>query len=170
VGEPGCTAGVDACRRQLRTHVTQRFTPPGTEVRDVAPRTQTSFSKVFATVLVASTVALLLSWVLAPLLAEALAVSLGHEVEPPGAAMLAFDLLLSAAAFVACAYAAARICHGRELLAIIAVCLVGWAVFFYEVGGLSGMLGAGFPLWYEFFPSHVIAALIALWLVRRRES
>ena len=73
-------------------------------------------------------------------------------------------------AFVACAYAAARICYGRELLAIIAVCLVGWAVFFYEAGGLSGMLGAGFPLWYEFFPSHVIAALIAFWLVRRRQS
>jgi hypothetical protein len=150
--------------------VTQRFSPPGTEVRDVAPRTQTSFSKVFATVLVASAAALLLSWVVAPLLAEALAVSLGHEVEPPGAAMLAFDLLLSAAAFVACAYAAARICYGRELLAIIAVCLVGWAVFFYEVGGLSGMLGAGFPLWYEFFPSHVIAGLIAFGLVRRHES
>ena len=116
-------------------------------------------------------ISLALAWLGAPVvaaeLAQLLGLGIGGTDTPP--AFLAIDLVLSVLAFFVGGYFAAKLSRGHFFFAAAGVGLVGWLVYFTEVGGLQGMLGSEFPLWYEFFPSHVLAALAA-WLAARRQS
>ena len=106
---------------------------------------------------------LALSWVVAPTLAALATQRPGADVGTPGTAFLVLDLLLSVAAFqVACALAI-RFAPGRRWPAACAVAAIGSVVFLDARGGIDGMAASDFPLWYEFFPSHVLAAALALW-------
>ncbi len=148
--------------------MTNHFSPPESDVRDLALRPSASLMRTATAVGAMALTALALSWLFAPLLAGWLASALGQAVDPPGAVMLGMDVMLSLLAFTGSCLGAGRLCPGRERLAVLAVAAIGSAVFFWEAGGLEGMLYAGYPLWYEFVPTHVGAAVIALRLLRGR--
>ena len=149
--------------------MTNPFAPPNAEVNDVLERQRATLARLLLVITGASLAALLLSWVVAPMLAGLLASALGQPVEPPGSAMLIFDVIFSLVAFTACCFLAAKLCAKRELHAVSAVAAIGSAIFFFEAGGLSGMLNAEYPLWYEFVPTHIGAAILALTLLRQRD-
>jgi len=91
------------------------------------------------------------------------------SASPPPIFLIA-DLALSFLFFLLGCFLAARLSKGHIAAAAMGVAAIGWLVYFTEVGGLTGMLNSEFPAWYEFFPSHLLAAAIAIALARRNET
>jgi hypothetical protein len=144
------------------------YAPPTANVEDPSVVSRAGWLRVISAVLGFSVVSLLLSWFLAPLLAEHLSKLAGFASERPGTAFFLLDLILSCSAFLVGCYMAARVVKGRPFIAAVGVGAVGWLVYFVEVGGPSGMLHSAYPLWYEFFPCHLSAAVLAAYLAKRR--
>lgn len=143
------------------------------------PKSQVADSKViehggwFRTVSITlgcSLLALFLSWGIAPSLARILTESAGLSTDVPAPLFFILDELFSLLSFFVGCFLAARLSKGQTRIAVLGVALAGWLVYFVEVGGIQGMLHSEFPLWYEFFPSHCLPAVVVLILVRQRES
>jgi hypothetical protein len=146
------------------------FRPPATQVADVATSKRPSWPRTAFLVLVFAALSLVLSWFVVPALVSLLPAHVdeaGLVSTTATPAFLAVDLALSFLVFVAGCYLAARLSHGHGTAAAAGVAAIGWLVYFTEVGGLQGMLGSEFPAWYEFFPSHILAAFLAVALARR---
>ena len=137
------------------------YLPPRTPLQDPDRSPRSSWPRTLALIAAFGLLSLMLAWVAAPLLAKSLTVLLGIDEEQPTTAFLALDLLLSfGAAFAGC-LGAARLSHGRAVAAAFGVGAVGAIFYLLAVGGFSGMLRGEFPLWYEFFPSDLLAAVLA---------
>jgi len=107
---------------------------------------------------------LALSWVVAPTLAGLAVQGLGGDEATADGPFLVLDLLLSIAAFFVACRLAIRMASGRAWPAACSVAAIGMLVFLVSRGGVGGMMNGDFPLWYEFFPSHVLSAALALWV------
>ncbi|MDO9002759.1 MAG: hypothetical protein Q7V20_04805 [Aquabacterium sp.] len=140
-------------------------------MQDLAVEKPPSWYRTVFLVAIFSAMSLALSWLIAPFIAStvALLLGMGWSGETPPA-LLALDMALSLLAFILGCYGAARLSRGHFLFAAAGVALVGWVVYFAEAGGVQGMLKSQYPIWYEFFPSHFSAALLAIYLVRRRKA
>ena len=140
-------------------------------MQDLAVEKPPSWYRTVFLVAIFSGMSLALSWLIAPFIAStvALLLGMGGSGETPPA-LLALDLVLSLLAFILGCYGAARLSRGHFLFAAGGVALLGWVVYFAEAGGVQGMLKSQYPIWYEFFPSHFSAALLAIYLVRRRKA
>jgi hypothetical protein len=144
------------------------FAPPTAKVEDLRDDSAASVRKTLAATLGAAAAALVLAWMLVPLLAEALVRLVRSPAKVPDPPMLALDLLFSTAVWFAGSYVAGRIAAGRHWLAAVGVGMIGWLVYFIEVGGITGILSSEFPLWYELSPSHIGPAVVAGLLLSRR--
>ena len=126
-----------------------------------------SWGRTITLVVAFSAVSLVLSWVIAPLLAF-MVTSPGTEAAAatdPG--FLALDLLLTCLAVYCAAYGAALLSRGQAILAAAGVGAVGWLVYFIVVGGFDGMVTSTYPLWYEFFPCDIVGAALAAFVAKR---
>jgi len=150
--------------------MTNRYTPPSSEVADIEPERRASWLRTALLVLGCSAGSLALSWFLAPAIASLIPISPGAANAGPPSSFLAVDLALSFLFFLLGCFLAARFSKGHIAVASLGVAAVGWLVYFAEVGGFTGMLKSEFPFWYEFFPSHLLAAVIAIVLAERNES
>ena len=128
----------------------------------------TGWVRLLLAVVIASITALLLSWFLAPRLSTLFAKYMGYDtqIEIPKA-LLFVDLVLSTIFFFLGSLLSIKLAKSRPYIAAFGVSVIGWAVYFSEVGGLNGMLHSEYPLWYEFFPSHfgsgwVAASILAI--------
>jgi hypothetical protein len=152
-------------------HMSNPFTPPTAPVADASPTPpKPSWLRTALLIAACGSLSLALSWLLAPKVAGAIAQALGITGTDTPPEFLAIDLALSVLAFIAGSYLAAKLSHGHAFVSAAGVGLVGWLVYFTEVGGLQGMLNSEFPSWYEFFPSHSSAALVAWLLARQRRN
>ncbi len=142
------------------------YAPPGAHVEDPELPSRGGVLRIAGVVLGLSLVTLTLSWILAPMLASELTKLAGLATNQPSKIFLLLDLIMSCAIFFFGCFLGARASKGRPFLAALGIGLVGWLVYFVEVGGLYGMLYSKYPLWYEFFPSHLGTALFAAYLVR----
>jgi hypothetical protein len=147
--------------------MTNPFTPPASEVRDMAPEGKSHWLRTALLVMAFGGLSLAVAWTIAPLVAGGIARVLGINGNAGLPAFLAIDLALSTLTFFAGCYLAAHLSHGHAFVAAAGVAFMGWIVYFTEVGGLQGMLNSEYPRWYEFFPEHCVAA-IAAWLLARR--
>ena len=84
--------------------------------------------------------------------------------------MLATDEVLSFLSFVVGCSVATTIAPGRRVAASVGVGAIGWLVYFFEVGGLSGIQNSRYPLWYELSPAHIGAAFFVAFLSSRRRA
>lgn len=142
--------------------MTNPYAPPDAPVADMNPP-PAGWGKVLLMIAAGWLLANFLAWLIAPLLASEAAQALGEDPKQPGTLFLAIDLLLSVAAiFIGCRVAASG-SRGRIVIAALGVALLSTLFYLYQLGGLSGMLGGEFPLWYQFFPVNLIALLLALW-------
>jgi hypothetical protein len=142
--------------------MTNPYAPPDAPVADMNPP-PAGWSKVLVMVVAGWLLANFLAWLVAPLVASAVVQALGEEADKPVSLFLAIDLLLSIAAiFVGCRVAASG-SRGRMVIAAIGVAVLSALFYFYQIGGLAGMVSAEFPLWYQFFPVNLTALLLALW-------
>jgi hypothetical protein len=78
--------------------------------------------------------------------------------------------VLSFLAFFTSGLLAAKLARVRPYVAALGVSLIGWIIYFNEVGGLTGMLHSEYPIWYDFAPVHLTAGLLAgaIWARRSR--
>ena len=144
------------------------FSPPSSEVADAAINSRSSWLRNVLLVVGFSALSLALSWLLGPAIASLVPVSADTRALPPPL-FFAVDVLFSFLFFWLGCYLAARLSRGHYVVAASGVAAIGWLVYFIEVGGLRGMLNSEYPLWYEFFPIHILAAVIAILFARRRE-
>ncbi|HEY3299389.1 MAG TPA: hypothetical protein VGJ90_01325 [Methylophilaceae bacterium] len=129
------------------------------------------YARLVLAIVISSIVALILAWVFAPLLAEALAKQMGYDTtqtEMPKILLL-MDIVLSTLFFFIGSLLSIKIAKTKPYLAALGVSFVGWLVYFIEVRGLEGMLHSEYPLWYEFFPSHLGSGWVAASLVTANE-
>ncbi len=131
-------------------------------------KTLSGWGRLLLAVIIASIITLLLAWFLAPLLATLFAKHMGYDtqIEIPKTLLLV-DLVLSTIFFFLGSLLSIRLAKSRPYVAAFGVSIIGWAVYYAEVGGLDGMLHSEYPLWYEFFPSHfgsgwVAASIVAI--------
>ena len=147
------------------------FTPPGAEVADIGDKPPASWLRTALLVVGFGGGALVLAWFIVPLLVATALIPLGVRIDTEAPApFLLLDLVLSVLVFVAACYFAAVLSRGHAAFAAWAVAVMGWLVYFIEVGGLDGMYSSQFPFWYDFFPSHVFAAIVGLWLAKRHDA
>ncbi|MCE4556962.1 hypothetical protein [Pelomonas cellulosilytica] len=127
-----------------------------------------SWARLWLGATVGATVALILSWLVAPEIASVLV--LGHGYEGPGSAtdsLLLADVALSFLAFVLGARLSHAIVRSKPYWACFAVGALGWAFYLFEMGGFSGLFTGEYPLWYELAPTHWGASLLAArWAAR----
>jgi hypothetical protein len=121
------------------------------------------WGKVLAMIAAGWLIANFLAWLVAPLAAGIVAQSLGYDTDKPGTLFLAIDLVLSVAAIFAGCRVAAWGSRGRVVIAALGVAVSSALFYLYQIGGLAGLVGAEFPLWYQFFPVNLCALLLALW-------
>ena len=150
--------------------MTDRFSPPATEVKDMPRSQRPSWLRSVALVVGFSLVALALAWFVAPLVAGVTTQLLGLGAEGVPALFLVLDIALSTLVFFGACYCAARLSRGHVVPVAVAIGVIGALVYFVQVGGVSGYLNGEFPLWYTFFPSHAAAAVAAVLAVKRGES
>ena len=139
--------------------MTNPYDPPSTTVQDAGLEPRPGWLRLIASIIGSALLALALSWIAAPWLA---AVLFGQpdDVSVPTAFLLC-GLVLSFLAFFASALLAAKLARARPYVAALGVSLIGWIVYFNEVGGLTGMLHSVYPIWYDFAPLHLTAGLLA---------
>jgi len=147
------------------------YQSPDSRVQDLEGAIPPSWLRLIGSVAISAMIALAASWLVSPLLARALAQTLNLDGSAyPSKALLAGDMVFSSLFVFGCSWLAAKLAGGRTYIAALGVGLIGWTVYFWEVGGLSGMLVSRYPLWYEFFPSHFGSALLAALLVSRQRA
>jgi hypothetical protein len=113
------------------------------------------WTRLFLAVTGASIITLLFAWLFAPVLATFLAKYIVNNTQVEMLnALLIIDLALSAIFFFLGSLLAIKLAKSRPYLAAFGVSMIGWAVYYAEVGGINGMLYSEYPMWYEFFPSH----------------
>jgi hypothetical protein len=150
--------------------MTNRFAPPQAEVKDQALSHPTSWPRTIGAVAIFSMIALALAWFVAPLLAAFLMQVSGHEGPSIPTGFLVLDLAFSTVVFFGGCYLAARRANRHAVIASVAVGVVGMVVYFLQTGGTQGLSSSEFPLWYTFFPTHVLPAVVVAAIAARRES
>jgi hypothetical protein len=146
------------------------FTPPGAEVADVGDKPRASWLRTVLLVIGFGAASLFVAWFIVPLLVAIALMPLGVRIDgTPPPLFLLLDLALSFGVSIAACYFAAALSRGHAIFAAWSVAVIGWGVYFIEVGGLDGMFSSPFPFWYDMFPSDILAAFIAVWLVKRHE-
>jgi hypothetical protein len=150
--------------------MTNRFSPPEAEVADPVPVKQTTWRRTVGAVVLFSLAALVLAWFVAPLLAALLMQLLGVESSSVPTEFLVLDVAFSTAVFFVGCHLAARMAHGHGVAASIAVGAIGTIVYFLQAGGADALANSEFPLWYTFFPTHVLPAALVALAERRREN
>lgn len=146
-----------------------RFSPPGTEVADPVHLSPTTWRRTIGAVLLFSLAALVLAWFVAPLLAAFLMQLSESEGAAVPTGFLVLDVVFSTAVFFGGCYCAARMANGHAIAAALAVGAIGTVVYFLQTGG-GTLTNSEFPLWYTFFPTHVLPAAMVAIYARRRES
>lgn len=146
-----------------------RYAPPTAPVADIVDSpARPTWLRTGLLVLAFGGLSLALAWMVAPMGAALIATLLGADEADSSNLFILLDLVLSALVFFLGCYLAARLSRGHAFVAAAGVGGMGWLVYFLAVGGVEGMLDGDFPLWYEFFPSHILTALVAWFLARRR--
>ena len=138
------------------------YTPPHAAVSDIAPTPKPGWVRLIVAVIISSALALPLAWFVAPPIAQAIGRAQGPATEQE--AMTRFllgDMGISFCIFFLCSLLATHMARSRPFIAALGVSVVGWLVYFVEVGGVTGMLQSVYPLWYEFTPTHFGSGLIA---------
>jgi hypothetical protein len=148
--------------------MTDRFSPPATEVKDMPRRQRPSLLRSVLLVGGFSLVALALAWFVAPLVAGVVTQLLGFGEEGVPTLFLVLDTALSTLVFFGACYYAALLSRGHIVPVAVAIGVIGAFVYFFQVDGMSGYLNDEFPLWYTFFPTHVAAAAAAVLAVNTR--
>jgi hypothetical protein len=85
---------------------------------------------------------------------------------PSGPGVVA-DMVVSAITTFACSLVAAWVNKPRAYLAAVGVGVLGWLVYYWEVGGISGIRFSEYPLWYELTPTHLVPAWVAGYVASR---
>jgi len=121
-----------------------------------------SWIRLFISILVASIVAILLSWFVAPTVASFFSSYLGNTSQSgtPNSLLL-IDLCLSTLFFFIGSLLSIKLARTRPYFAAYGVSFIGWLIYYNEAGGLNGMLHSMYPLWYEFFPSNFGSGWVA---------
>lgn len=122
----------------------------------------TIWFRLIAGISIGSIFSLLLSWFIAPLIASFFASILGDlSKDTVPTSLLLIDLCLSTIfVFLGCLISI-KVAKFKPYMAAFGVSLIGWIIYYREVGGLEGMIGSMYPLWYEFFPSNFGAGWVA---------
>lgn len=144
------------------------FTPPGADVADIPQAKPPSWPRTLTLVAAFSGAALAMAWVIVPVVAAGITQILFGPLSGTPPEFLALDLALSFLAFLAASYGAAALSRGHPVGAATGVGVIGWLVYFLVVGGLEGMFDGAFPLWYQLFPIHFLAAVVGCSLARQR--
>ena len=117
-----------------------------------------------------SLICLMLSWVVAPMIAANLSGMSNMPGARPTSAALFIDLILTSTFFFGGGFLAACFARGRAYPAAMFVGFAGWLIYFIENGALGGILRSPYPFWYNLFPSHLGPALLAAYMAKRQPS
>ena len=144
------------------------YTPPSSDVSQPPDSSVGSLGRALLTSLGMGLVALGMSWFLFPniFLRVFSPNSSFWEYRPSGPGLVV-DIVFTALSFFGCSYVAARLNRPRPYLAAMGVGALGWLVYFWEVGGVSGIRFSEYPLWYELAPVDIVPAWIAGYVVSR---
>jgi uncharacterized Tic20 family protein len=147
------------------------YKTPAAILAEIGPNhKRPGLAQTLAAIIGFSILSLLLAWLIAPMLAW----EINKIISPDGTEslpiILAIDVVVSFSIFLFCSYCAAKLSGRHTLIAAFAVGLIGWLVYFIEVGGIEGITQSEYGLWYELFPTHFLPATISWLLIKRQRK